>query len=154
MKRYIKTFESYILFENWNEISNGILLYHSTDIKNALNILKDKQIKTYENRLKEIGQDPLDWYDDPEYGKFIYVSDFIHNENNYYGLSDLDVTFIIDSNKIQNKMYQADKTYEGGTIKVEGNIPLNCIEKVILYKSNDNLIKLLENEEIEYEIIN
>jgi len=154
MKRYIKTFESYILLENWNEIPKGKTLYHTTDINNALNILKNKQIKTYENVLKDVGEDPLDWYDDPEYGKFVYTSDFIHNDSNYYGLSDLEVTFVIDSNKIETKIYQADKTYEGGTIKVEGNIPLSCIEKVILYKSNDNLINLLSNVGINYEIVN
>ena len=76
------------------------LLYHSTDISNAINILKSGEIKTYENILRNNNQNPEDWYDDPNYGKFVYVSDFPHNENNYYGLSDLGVTFVIDSNKI------------------------------------------------------
>lgn len=129
---------------------NGKLLYHSTDITNAINILKSGEIKTYENILKATNQDPSDWYDDPEYGKFVYVSDFPHDETNYYGLSDLDVTFVIDSSKIKHKMTQADRSYEGGTISVQGNIPLNAVNKVIIYNSDDNLIKLLNSKNIEY----
>ena len=49
-------------------------------------------------------------------------------------------------------MIQADRSYEGGTISVQGNIPLNAINKVILHNSNENLIKLLQNKEIEYSI--
>ena len=49
-------------------------------------------------------------------------------------------------------MTQADRSYEGGTISVEGNIPLNAVVKVLLYKPNDTLIKLLENKGIEYSI--
>ena len=131
---------------------SGKLLYHSTDITNAINILKNGEIKTYENILKASNEDPTDWYDDPEYGKYVYVSDFQHNNSNYYGLSDLDVTFVINSSKIKHKMIQADRSYEGGTISVQGNIPLNAINKVILHNSNENLIKLLQNKEIEYSI--
>jgi hypothetical protein len=39
--------------------------------------------------LKSTNQDPSEWFDDPNYGKFVYVSDFPHDENNYYGLSDV-----------------------------------------------------------------
>ena len=131
---------------------NGKLLYHSTDDTNAINILKSGEIKTYENILKATNQDPSEWYDDPNYGKFVYVSDFPHNESNYYGLSDLDVTFVIDSNRIKHKMTQADRSYEGGTISVEGNIPLSAVVKVLIYKPNENLIKLLQNKQIEYSI--
>lgn len=134
------------------QISNSKLLYHSTDDTNAINILKSGEIKTYENILKATNQDPSEWYDDPNYGKFVYVSDFPHDESNYYGLSDLDVTFVIDSGKIKNKMTQADRSYEGGTISVEGNIPLSAVVKVIIYKPNENLIKLLQNKQIEYSI--
>lgn len=142
------------LREYMNEQKNIIckFLYHSTDIANAINILKDGEIKTYENKLKAANQDPLDWYDDPEYGKFVYVSDFQHNINNYYGLSDLDITFIIDSSKIKHKMIQADKSYEGGTISVQGNIPLKAVKKVIIYNSDDILINLLNSKNIEYSI--
>ena len=80
---------------------NGKLLYHSTDITNAINILKTGEIKTYENILKTANQNPSDWYDDPEYGKYVYVSDFLHNNNNYYGLSDLDVTFVIEEELVE-----------------------------------------------------
>lgn len=137
---------------NEQQSFNGKALYHSTDISNAINILKTGEIKTYENILKATNQDPSDWYDDPEYGKYVYVSDFPHNNNNYYGLSDLDVTFVIDSNKIKHKMTQADRSYEGGTISVEGNIPLSAVVKVLVYKPNENLIKLLQNKQIEYSI--
>lgn len=149
MKQFIKTTIRKYLNEN---TFNGKLLYHSTDDTNAINILKSGEIKTYENILKASNQDPSEWYDDPNYGKFVYVSDFPHDENNYYGLSDLDVTFVIDSSKIKHKMTQADRSYEGGTISVEGNIPLNAIVKVLLYKSNETLIKLLQNKGIEYSI--
>lgn len=135
-----------------NEILQNKLLYHSTDIRNAIEILKSGEIKTYENKLKLTNQDPSDWYDDPEYGKYIYVSDFPHNENNYYGLSDLDVTFVIDGNKIKHKASQADERYEGGTISIKGNIPLKYIIKVILHKKDENLIKLLNNKGIKFEI--
>ena len=131
---------------------NGKLLYHSTDDTNAINILKSGEIKTYENILKATNQDPSEWYDDPNYGKFVYVSDFPHDESNYHGLSDLDVTFVIDSNRIKHKMTQADRSYEGGTISVEGNIPLSAVVKVLIYKPNENLIKLLQNKQIEYSI--
>jgi hypothetical protein len=67
--------------------------------------IRNEQIKTYENILKTTNQAPSDWYDDPNYGKFVYVSDFPHDESNYYGLSDLDVTFVIDSNKIKHKIF-------------------------------------------------
>ena len=106
----------------------------------------------YENILKATNQDPSEWYDDPNYGKFVYVSDFPHNESNYYGLSDLDITFVIDGNKIKHKMTQANRSYEEGTISVEGNIPLSAVVKVLIYKPNENLIKLLQNKQIEYSI--
>lgn len=134
------------------EFQKGNLVYHSTDIQNALNILKSGEIKTYENILKSSNQNPEDWYEDPNYGKFVYVSDFPHDNNNFYGLGDLDITFVIDSNKIKHKMIQANKSYEGGTISVQGNIPITAIIKVILHKSDENLIKLLNNKGIEFEI--
>jgi len=130
------------------EIKN--ILYHSTDNTNAINILKSGEIKTYENILKSSNQDPSEWYDDPNYGKFVYVSDFPHDENNYYGLSDLDVTFVIDSTKIKHEIIQADRSYEGGTISIKGNIPLSAVINVIIHNSNENLIKLLDNKNINY----
>lgn len=149
-------------FKRWQKLAGIIkedkeyqksnLVYHSTDIQNALNILKSGEIKTYENILKATNQDPSEWYDDPNYGKFVYVSDFPHDESNYYGLSDLDVTFVIDSNRIKHKMTQADRSYEGGTISVQGNIPITAITKVILHKPDENLIKLLNTKKIEFEI--
>ena len=133
-------------------LSKSSLLYHSTDIDNALNILKSGEIKTYENILRSNNQDPEDWYDDPNYGKFVYVSDFPHDNSNFYGLGDLDVTFVIDKNQIKSKMTQADRSYEGGTISVKGNIPLNSVVKVILHKPDENIIKMLNNKGIEFEI--
>lgn len=151
--KYLKKFIATTIREYLNENAfNGKLLYHSTDDTNAINILKSGEIKTYENILKATNQDPLEWYNDPNYGKFVYVSDFPHDESNYYGLSDLDVTFVIDSNRIKHKMTQADRSYEGGTISVEGNIPLSAVVKVLIYKPNENLIKLLQNKHIEYSI--
>ena len=149
LRKFIATTIREYLNEN---TFNGKLLYHSTDDTNAINILKSGEIKTYENILKATNQDPSDWYDDPNYGKFVYVSDFPHDESNYYGLSDLDVTFVIDSNRIKHKMTQADRSYEGGTISVQGNIPLSAVIKVLVYKPNENLIKLLQNKQIEYSI--
>ena len=149
LRKFIATTIREYLNEN---TFNGKLLYHSTDDTNAINILKSGEIKTYENILKATNQDPSDWYDDPNYGKFVYVSDFPHDESNYYGLSDLDVTFVIDSNRIKHKMTQADRSYEGGTISVEGNIPLSAVVKVLVYNPNENLIKLLQNKQIEYSI--
>jgi hypothetical protein len=137
--------------ENKNPF-NGKLLYHSTNIMNAISILRSGEIKTYENILKAVNQNPEDWYDDPNCGKFVYVSDFPHDKTNYYGLSDLDVTFVIDSSKIKHKMYQADRSYEGGTISVKGNIPLSAVVNVLLHKSDENLIKLLEDKKIKYSI--
>jgi len=143
--------KSFNQFVNENQF-NGKPLYHSTDITNAINILRSGEIKTYENILKATNQDPSDWYDDPNYGKFVYVSDFPHDENNYYGLSDLDVTFVIDSTKIKHKMHQADRSYEGGTISVEGNIPLNAVVNVLIYNPDENLIKLLDTKKMKYSI--
>ena len=151
MREMIDKVKSFKQFVNENTF-NGKLLYHSTDIRNAIKILKSGEIKTYENILKATNQDPSDWYDDPNYGKFVYVSDFPHDETNYYGLSDLDVTFVIDSSKIKHKMNQADRSYEGGTISVNGNIPLNAVVKVLLHTSDENLIKLLDDRKIEYSI--
>ena len=79
LKKFIATTIREYLNEN---TFNGKLLYHSTDDTNAINILKSGEIKTYENILKAINQDPSEWYDDPNYGKFVYVSDFPHDENN------------------------------------------------------------------------
>ena len=101
IRKMIDKVKSFNQFINENQF-NGKLLYHSTDITNAINILRSGEIKTYENILKATNQDPSDWYDDPNYGKFVYVSDFPHDENNYYGLSDLDVTFVINGSKISN----------------------------------------------------
>jgi hypothetical protein len=149
----LRKFIAITVREYLNESSlNSKLLYHSTDDTNAINILKSGEIKTYENILKATNQDPSEWYDDPNYGKFVYVSDFPHDESNYYGLSDLDVTFVIDSNRIKHKMTQADRSYEGGTISVEGNIPLSAVINVIVYKPNKNLIKLLQTKQIKYSI--
>jgi len=136
------------------EFKKGPLVYHSTDLQNASNILKSGEIKTYENILKSTNQNPEDWYEDPNYGKFVYVSDFPHDNNNFYGLGDLDVTFVIDSNKIKHKMTQADKSYEGGTISVNGNIPLNAVEKVILHKEDNNIIKLLNDKKLNLKLKN
>lgn len=149
LRKFIATTIREYLNEN---TFNGKLLYHSTDDTNAINILKSDEIKTYEDILKATNQDPSEWYDDPNYGKFVYVSDFPHDENNYYGLSDLDVTFVIDSSRIKHKMIQADRSYEGGTISVEGNIPLSAVVKVLIYKPNENLIRLLQNKQIDYSI--
>lgn len=149
MRKFIAT----TIKEYLNESSlNSKLLYHSTDNTNAINILKSGEIKTYENVLKTANQEPSEWYDDPNYGKFVYVSDFPHNESNYYGLSDLDITFVIDSNKITHKMTQANRSYEGGTISIKGNIPLSAVIKVIVYTPNKNLIKLLQTKQIKYSI--
>jgi hypothetical protein len=149
LRKFIATTIREYLNEN---TFNGKLLYHSTDDTNAINILKSGEIKTYENILKATNQDPSEWYDDPNYGKFVYISDFPHDNSNYYGLSDLDVTFVIDSSRIKHKMTQADRSYEGGTISVEGNIPLSAVVKVLIYKPNENLIKLLQNKQIDYSI--
>lgn len=151
IREMINKVKSFNQFINENQF-NGKPLYHSTDITNAINILRSGEIKTYENILKASNQDPSEWYDDPNYGKFVYVSDFPHDENNYYGLSDLDVTFIIDSTKIKHKMHQADRSYEGGTISVEGNIPLNAVVNVLIYNPDDNLIKLLDTKKMKYSI--
>lgn len=140
------------LLKEDKEFKKGSLVYHSTDIQNASNILKSGEIKTYEDILKSSNQNPEDWYEDPNYGKFVYVSDFPHDNNNFYGLGDLDITFVIDSNKIKHKMTQADKSYEGGTIFVQGNIPITAITKAILHKPDENLIKLLNNKKIKFEI--
>ena len=149
----LRKFIAITIREYLNESSlNSKLLYHSTDDTNAINILKSGEIKTYENILKATNQDPSDWYDDPNYGKFVYVSDFPHDESNYYGLSDLDVTFVIDSNRIKHKMTQANRSYEGGTISIKGNIPLSAVIKVIVYTPNKNLIKLLQTKQIKYSI--
>lgn len=139
-------------FLNEQMTFSGNFLYHSTDITNAINILKCGEIKTYENILKDIGENTEDWYDDPNYGKYVYLSDFLHNNNNYYGLSDLDVTFEIDSSKIKHKITQADRSYEGGTISVKGNIPLSIVNKVIVYKQDENLIKILNSKNIDFSI--
>ena len=147
LKKFIATTIREYLNEN---TFNGKLLYHSTDDTNAINILKSGEIKTYESILKATNQDPSEWYDDPNYGKFVYVSDFPHDENNYYGLSDLDVTFVIDSTKIKHEIIQADRSYEGGTISIKGNIPLSAVINVIIHNSNENLIKLLDNKNINY----
>jgi hypothetical protein len=140
------------LLKEDKEFQKGNLVYHSTDIQNASNILKSGEIKTYEDILKSSNQNPEDWYEDPNYGKFVYVSDFPHDNNNFYGLGDLDVTFVIDSNKIKNKMTQANRSYEGGTISIQGNIPITTITKAILHKPDENLIKLLNNKKIKFEI--
>lgn len=140
------------LLKEDKEFQKGNLVYHSTDIQNASNILKSGEIKTYEDILKATNQNPEDWYEDSNYGKFVYVSDFPHDNNNFYGLGDLDVTFVIDSNKIKHKMIQADRSYEGGTISVQGNIPITAITKAILHKPDENLIKLLNNKKIKFEI--
>jgi hypothetical protein len=118
LRKFIATTIREYLNEN---AFNGKLLYHSTDDTNAINILKSGEIKTYENILKSTNQDPSEWYDDPNYGKFVYVSDFPHDESNYYGLSDLDVTFVIDSNRIKHKMTQADRELQAklGAINAE-----------------------------------
>lgn len=155
MNKNINSVIQSTIVEFINEINiNGVFLYHSTDIYNAIEILKTGEIKTYENILKDKNLDPSDWYDDPEYGKYVYVSDFQHDNTNYYGLSDLDVTFVIDKSKINHKMTQADRSYEGGTISIMGNIPLSAISKVILYNSNNELINLLNIKNIEYSIEN
>lgn len=151
IREMIDKVKSFNQFINENKF-NGKPLYHSTDITNAINILRSGEIKTYENILKATNQDPSDWYDDPNYGKFVYVSDFPHDENNYYGLSDLDVTFVIDSTKIKHKMHQADRSYEGGTISVKGNIPLNAVVNVLIYNPDENLIKLLDSKKMKYSI--
>ena len=49
-------------------------------------------------------------------------------------------------------MTQADRSYEGGTISVQGNIPITAITKAILHKPDENLIKLLNNKKIKFEI--
>lgn len=152
-KKFIKRMQELAgLLKEDKEFKKGSLVYHSTDIQNASNILKSGEIKTYEDILKSSNQNSEDWYEDPNYGKFVYVSDFPHDNNNFYGLGDLDVTFVIDSNKIKNKMTQADKSYEDGTISVQGNIPITAITKAILHKSDENLIKLLNNKKIKFEI--
>ena len=151
IREMIDKVKSFNQFINENQF-NGKLLYHSTAITNAINILRSGEIKTYENILKATNQDPSDWYDDPNYGKFVYVSDFPHDENNYYGLSDLDVTFVIDRTKMKHKMHQADRSYEGGTISVEGNISLNAVVNVLIYNPDDNLIKLLDTKKMKYSI--
>ena len=64
MERYEQT------HSNSENLFNGKLLYHSTDDINAINILKSGEIKTYESILK--ATNPSEWYDDPNYGKFMF----------------------------------------------------------------------------------
>lgn len=129
-----------VLKENVNTF-----LYHSTSFQNAFNILKSGLIKTYESILKDSGNNPEDWYDDVNYGKYVYVSPFMHNQNNFYGLSDLDVTFVIDASRLNKKAIKNfGSDYEGGTIGVGENIPLNKVTQIILHKPNKQLEQQLK----------
>lgn len=133
-----------ILKENRNT-----LLYHSTDFQNAFNILKTGLIKNYESILKDSGNNPEEWYDDINYGKYIYTSPFMHDQNNFYGLSDLDVTFVIDASKLNKKKIKAlGSDYEGGTIGISENIPLSKVTQVILHHKNKLFEQQLEEKGI------
>lgn len=133
-----------------NEISEENLLYHSTDINNAHHILEHGKILPYEIILKNAHEDPADWYDDPQYGKYVYASDFMHTSDNYYGLADLEVTFVINKNKLKNKIIQADRNYEGGTVSILGEVPISAIQEVILHVNDVSLIELLKKKNIKY----
>lgn len=83
------------------------------------------------------------------------IGDKIYAPSSYYvyrGEDDLDVTFVIDRTKMKHKMHQADRSYEGGTISVEGNISLNAVVNVLIYNPDDNLIKLLDTKKMKYSI--
>jgi hypothetical protein len=140
-------------------------LYHSTNIIAALNIIKQNQINPANITLKQyIGTDnPPWWYSDefgepqPLYGDFIYASS--KEKGNYYGVSNPEITFVIDGDKVKNSgidIYKAPETMEEGVCLIQGPVDLKFIKQIIINEDfidkEDKLsvILLSKNKNIKY----
>jgi hypothetical protein len=121
-------------------------LYHSTNNIAAFNIIKQNQINPANITLKPyIGTDnPPWWYNDefgepqPLYGDFIYAAS--KEIGNYYGVSNPEVTFVIDGDKVKNSginIYKAPESMEDGVCLIQGPVSLKFVKQIII---NDDII--------------
>lgn len=141
-------------------------LYHATAAIAARGIIKNKAINpaniVHKDIIGKLGEPQPWWHDDefgepePFYGDFIYAA--VSLDSNHYGVSDPDVVFEIDGNKLKNvvDIYQAPQTMEDGVCLINGSVPLQCIKKVILNtstihpKEKKDLETLLQKSKIAY----
>jgi hypothetical protein len=83
------------------------------------------------------------------YGDFIYASS--KEKGNYYGVSNPEITFVIDGDKVKNSgidIYKAPETMEEGVCLIQGSVDLNFIKQIII---NEDLI--VQNDHISIRII-
>jgi len=140
-------------------------LYHSTNATAATNILKEGYINPANINLKQyIGtSNPPWWYSDefgepqPLYGDFIYAAS--NYKEGFFGVSNPEVTFIIDGDKVKNSgidIYKAPESMEKGVCLIQGSVSLKFINKIIINgdlidkEDKINLILIIRNKKIKY----
>jgi hypothetical protein len=140
-------------------------LYHSTNATAATNILKEGYINPANINLKQyIGtSNPPWWYSDefgepqPLYGDFIYAAS--NYKEGFFGVSNPEVTFIIDGDKVKNSgidIYKAPESMEKGVCLIQGSVSLKFINKIIINgdlideEDKINLILIIKNKKIKY----
>jgi len=140
-------------------------LYHSTNATAATNILKEGYINPANINLKQyIGtSNPPWWYSDefgepqPLYGDFIYAAS--NYKEGFFGVSNPEVTFIIDGDKAKNSgidIYKAPESMEKGVCLIQGSVSLKFINKIIINgdlidkEDKINLILIIRNKKIKY----
>jgi hypothetical protein len=120
-------------------------LYHSTNATAAANILKEGYINPANINLKQyIGtSNPPWWYSDefgepkPLYGDFIYAAS--NYKEGFFGVSNPEVTFIIDGDKVKNSgidIYKAPESMEKGVCLIQGSVSLKFINKILIIKTS------------------
>jgi len=140
-------------------------LYHTTNATAATNILKEGYINPANINLKQyIGtSNPPWWYSDefgepqPLYGDFIYAAS--NYKEGFFGVSNPEVTFIIDGDKVKNSgidIYKAPESMEKGVCLIQGSVSLKFINKIIINgdlidkEDKINLILIIRNKKIKY----
>jgi hypothetical protein len=140
-------------------------LYHTTNATAATNILKEGYINPANINLKQyIGtSNPPWWYSDefgepqPLYGDFIYAAS--NYKEGFFGVSNPEVTFIIDGDKVKNSgidIYKAPESMEKGVCLIQGSVSLKFINKIIINgdlideEDKINLILIIKNKKIKY----
>jgi len=140
-------------------------LYHTTNATAAINILKEGYINPANINLKQyIGtSNPPWWYSDefgepqPLYGDFIYAAS--NYKEGFFGVSNPEVTFIIDGDKVKNSgidIYKAPESMEKGVCLIQGSVSLKFINKIIINgdfidkEDKINLILIIRNKKIKY----
>lgn len=119
------------IFTESKDKFNGRYVFHETSLDVAIQIFKSGHIKGIyidNPQAKAALQDELG----ADYGNYVYATTFKnHNEYAYYGVTNNEVMFVIDTHKLPHKGVYEPK-YENGLFKIPNIVPLYAVVHVLI----------------------